>query len=415
MAMLPELLAPAGNIQCVEAAFDHGADSVYVGIGRQNLRAHCANFLPEELVTAAGIAHRNGKKLYAALNIMPDNRRMSDIEALLSRIDPHDELPDAFIVSDPGVLTACRDHFPGIELHLSTQTGTFNSRAVDFWQEHGVSRIILPRELTLGQVQEITRLAKVETEIFIHGAMCVSISGRCLLGLYLAGRHPNYGDCPQYCRLSYQIRAITPRGEIIDEELSAEEDGDATYLLNSKDLNTLPILPDLLVTGVHGLKIEGRNRSVHYIATAVTVYREALDAYAKNPGSYVPDPSWAARLDSIEHRPYTTGFYSGEIAMQDISGAKAVPQAVPVAIVRQVLDNGFSILDVKNSFAAGQTVNVLPIRKGKAPFDILIAGMKDLNGATVTRANANCLVVLESNAHLRTGDILRRMPTAPAE
>ncbi len=404
----PELLAPAGDYECLEAAFDHGADAAYIGIGPFNLRAFSPNFAVDEIPQVMYCARNRGKKVYTVLNTMPTDTQLPMVEAFIKDLARLETTPDALIVSDPGVISLCREHLPKVPLHLSTQTGSFNLRAVEFWAEQGIARVVLPREFTLEQIRVISGAGVCETEVFIHGAMCVSISGRCLLGAYLAGRHANQGDCPQPCRFRY---AIAPQGKETGDTIewfSAEEDARGVYLLNSKDLNTLPILPEIIKTGVTSLKIEGRNKSVHYVSTVVKAYRAALDRYAENPGQYTPDAAWLEALEQLDHRPYTTGFYTGEYPMQATAVSKARSRIRVVGVVKGLLRDGSAVIDVKNPFTAQEPLSILPVNKKRNPFMTSFFGIADLNNNPLERALTNRIAVVKCGDRLAVGDVIRR-------
>ena len=418
--MTPELLAPAGSFACAEAAFEHGADAVYAGIGRFNLRAHSPNFTVKEFAELVDFATDRGKRVYGVLNIMPDDQLLDFLEDTLKEMPAP---PHAFIISDAGVLSLVKEVFAGVPVHLSTQSGCFNSAAMQFWKNQGVSRVILPRELNLEQIRRLSALNVVETEVFVHGAMCVSVSGRCLLGAYLNGRHANLGDCPQPCRFKYRI---VPNEQGVDfthdgfdvEESAAEIAGEkdftkrhppenGVYLLNSKDLNTIEILPALMESGAASFKIEGRNKSAHYVASTTKVYRDAIDTYLDNPANYKAKDWWAEELEAVEHRPYTTGFYAADPIKQELFASKARAGYRLIGTVKAVV-NGSPVVDVKNSFAAAEPVNVLPVRNNQPPFELTFAQIKDLDGTESPKARPNRLAVLDGcNGKLRVGDMLR--------
>jgi putative protease len=411
---LPELLAPAADGECAEAAFNHGADAVYIGLGTYNLRAHTKNVVPSQLGPLLDFAKTRGKKVYAALNIMPDDKTLKEIEILLSTLSRQEILPDAFIVSDPGIITLCREYASCTALHLSTQTGTFNAGAADFWLKQGIQRIILPRELTLEQIAGLCRTVKAQVEVFIHGAMCVSVSGRCLLSVYTAKRHPNFGDCSQPCRLKYRIAPVYDGEGDTGEWLTVtEESGEGAmpaqvFVLNSKDLCCLPILDRIVAAGVASLKIEGRHRSTHYVSSVVKVYRAALDSLAGG-AEYAVKPEWQQELDRLDHRPYTTGFYGGEYALQDVNDNRPLPDVRIVGVVRETLAGKGVVVDVKNPFSEGDTLNVLPVKNGEMPYEITIRGITDLEGNRVERALTNRLVIVaEAEEGLGKGDMLRK-------
>ena len=410
---LPELLAPAADSECAEAAFSHGADAVYIGLGTYNLRARTKNVMHAQLGSLVDFAKTAGKKVYAALNIMPDDKTLKEMEALLSTLSGQEILPDAFIVSDPGVIALCREHAPHTALHLSTQTGTFNTKAADFWLSQGIQRFILPRELTLEQIAGLCKTVKAQVEVFIHGAMCVSVSGRCLLGVYTAKRHPNFGDCSQPCRLKYRIAPVYDNESDTGEWLTVTEEQGVgampaqAFVLNSKDLCCLAILDRIVASGVAALKIEGRHRSMHYVSSVVKVYRAALDSLAGS-AVYAVKPEWQQELDRLDHRPYTTGFYAGEYELQDVSDNRPLPDVRIVGVVREILAGKGAVVDVKNPFCEGDALNVLPMRKGKMPFEVTIRGITDLEGNRVERVLTNRLVITETEELLGKGDMLRK-------
>jgi len=421
--MIPELLAPAGTFACAEAAFAHGADAVYAGIGRFNLRAHSPNFSVEEFGELVEFAADNGKRVYCALNLIPNDQILTSLEDTLKDMAKDEIAPSAFIISDPGVLSLVGDIFPNIAIHLSTQSGCFNSASMQFWKRQGVSRVILPRELNLEQIRQLSALNITETEVFVHGAMCVSISGRCLLGAYLNGRHPNLGDCPQPCRFKYRILPVeqgvdlTHDGFDVEESWAAEAgeraaakpwvSGDGVYLLNSKDLCTIEILPALMESGVASFKIEGRNKSAHYVASATKVYRDAIDTYISAPPNYEVKGWWTEELEAIEHRPYTTGFYAADPIKQELFTSKAQAGYRLVGVVKAVM-NGLPIVDVKNSFSTTEPVNVLPVVNNHPPFDLTFDKIRELDGAECPKARPNRLVSLDGcSEKLRAGDMLR--------
>jgi Collagenase and related proteases len=419
----PELLAPAGTFECLRAGCDHGADAVYVGIGHFNLRARSGNFSIEELNNAITYVKQNDRKIYAALNIMPGDGVLDQIEDLVKSLSAMDALPDALIVSDPGVITLCRRYLGSVPLHLSTQTGTCNYLSARFWQQQGITRIVLPREMTLSQVSAFNRKAALETELFVHGAMCVSISGRCLLGAYLGGRHghANQGDCPQPCRLKYRIVPLEGdekhdgEGVTIEEFPATNGQAGEAYLLNSKDLNTLPLLPRIIETGVSALKIEGRNKGPHYVASVVKVYREALDLCLEKPTEYSVKPQWAEELDRLDHRTYTTGFYGSEDNLQEVHFSQTKAGLRIVGSVKGVLTSGEAVIDVKNPFTIEDTFNVLPVKKGEASYELRLIALTDMNGNPIDRAITHRVVIAQCGSRLRIGDMLRSAYRAAGE
>jgi putative protease len=270
--------------------------------------------------------------------------------------------------------------------------------------------------MTLEEVAAFNKKVTVETELFVHGAMCVSISGRCLLGAYLGGRHghANRGDCPQPCRLKYRIVPVEGDETSDAEGLTIEEfpgvpgPGGEAYLLNSKDLNTLSLLPNIIETGVSALKIEGRNKSPHYVASVVKVYREALDFCLENPSKYSVRPQWTEELNRLDHRTYTTGFYGSERSLQEVHFSQTLSGMRITGSVKGVLNNGEAVIDVKNPFSLEDVFNVLPVRKGEAPFELRLTSLTDINGNTIDRAITHRVVLAECGSRLRLGDMLRK-------
>jgi U32 family peptidase len=408
---LPELLAPAGDFASIDAAIDHGADALYVGIGQFNLRAHAPNFTIDDVPELLQRIHSRKKRVYFALNTMPDTEMLLGIERFLQSLLSVNMFPDAFIVSDPGVIELCSEVLPNIALHLSTQTGTFNYRSMQFWKKMGIKRVVLPRELSLEQITALNALSIMETEVFIHGAMCVSISGRCLMGAYMSQRHPNHGDCPQPCRWKYRIAANPSSAShraIQENILDAEENDEGTYLLNSKDLCTIDLLPEIIRSGVSALKIEGRNKSEHYVGTVVKAYRAALDEFKHGSGVYAVSPEWKTLLESIEHRPYTTGFYNKELSLQEIVSSKATASTRIIGIVKALLPGGIPVIDVKNSFSLNEPIEILPVNQFKMPFTLTFSHLTDLSGNEIIKPPSNRLIVAHGSCKLQPGDMLRK-------
>ncbi len=408
--MIPELLAPASNFDCIEAACRQGADAVYIGGGTLNLRAHSRPFSPRDIASAVGIAHAFDKKLYIALNTMPGEDEIGIVEDFLSVLALNATLPDALIVSDPGVVLVCKEIVPTIPLHLSTQTGTANSKSIAFWHKQGINRFVLPRELTLEEIAVLSRIPGIETEVFIHGAMCMAISGRCLMSAYMNKRHPNKGDCAQPCRLRYKVTPIfeNPRSQAPTEVYDGELEDSTTYLMNSKDLNTLAILPEIIASGVASLKIEGRNKSINYISSVVRIYRQAIDAARQDSQRYTVRDSWRVELDALDHRPYTTGFFKGEYELQALAASKAADSARMVGVVKASFGPHQYVIDIKNPFDAGEVLAVIPVQYGKDPFPTTVESIFDFNNHPLEHALTNRLAVISSSIGLREGDILRR-------
>lgn len=302
----PELLAPAGTMEKLKCAIRYGADAVYMGGPDFGLRNMAGNFTLAEMPQALALCHAHGVRCYLTINSYPADHTLSRLEGYLQELAP---LPfDAYIVSDPGVLRMIRRISPGREIHLSTQANTINHESVLFWQEQGVSQVNLAREMTLEDISATTRAVSIPCEVFVHGALCVAYSGRCLLSSAMTGRSANLGECTQPCRWKYALVEERRPGEY----QPIEEDSSGTFIYNSKDLCLLEYLPDLVRAGVGSLKIEGRMKGIHYLAGVLRIYRTALDRFCADPDGYVTDPAWMEELATISHRGYTTGFLLGD-------------------------------------------------------------------------------------------------------
>ncbi len=307
--MKPEVLSPAGNLEKLKFAVDFGADAVYLGGKLFNLRAKAGNFTLEEMEEGIRYAHEKGAKVYITLNAFARNDDFKGIERFIDEVKPLK--PDAFIVSDLGVLKTVRERAPEIEVHISTQANTTNYRAVEVYRELGAKRVVLARELSIKEIREIKKKTpEVELEVFVHGAMCMAYSGRCLLSNYFSYRESNKGACSQSCRWKYYLVEETRPGEFFP----IEEDETGTYIFNSKDLCALPLLPQLIEAGVDSLKIEGRVKSSYYVAITTSVYKRAVKVIKeKGIGAFKKElPLLLEELKKVSHRPYTLGFLKDE-------------------------------------------------------------------------------------------------------
>ncbi|MGB9826496.1 MAG: peptidase U32 family protein, partial [Desulfofundulus sp.] len=320
------------------------------------LRERAGNFTLEEMAEGVKFAHARGVKVYVAVNIFAHNQDLVDLPAYLRQLAEMGV--DAVIVSDPGVLVLVREIAPGLPVHLSTQANTTNWMAARFWQEQGVARIVLARELSLEEIREIRRQVQVPLEVFVHGAMCISYSGRCLLSNYMTGRDANRGDCAQACRWRYALVEEKRPGEYFP----VEEDARGTYILSSRDLCLLEHIPSLVEAGVDSLKIEGRVKSLHYVATVVSVYRQALDACRVDPARYQVQQRWLEELGKVSHREYTTGFFTGapvKAAQGAVDSIYHRPYTF-VGVVRDYNpDRGLALVEQRNRFARGEELEVL--------------------------------------------------------
>lgn len=300
-----ELLAPAGNLEKLKMAIIYGADAVYLGGEAFGLRANADNFTRDDLKAGLEFAHSRGKKVFVTMNIIPHN---DDFPGMPNYIRELTELGvDAIILSDPGVYSLVKGISPQMEIHLSTQANNTNYMSARFWYDHGVKRIVLARELSIKEIKEIRDKipSDLDLEIFIHGAMCISYSGRCLLSNYMTGRDSNRGLCAHPCRWQYHLMEEKRPGEYFP----VYENERGTFIFNSKDLCMIEYLPQIIDAGVTSLKIEGRMKSSYYVATVVKAYRQALDAYYELGENYKFETKWLEEVSKASHREFTTGFY----------------------------------------------------------------------------------------------------------
>jgi len=351
---IPELLAPAGNFEKLKMAVHYGADAVYLGGEDFSLRNLADNFSIPLLAEAVDYAHERGVKVYLATNIFPGN---ADLEGLRSYLEQVDRIPlDACIVADPGVLGLVREVSPHRPVHLSTQANTTNWRSALFWQRQGVSRINLARELSLKEIREVRERVDLELEVFVHGAMCISYSGRCLLSSVMTGRDANRGECAHPCRWGYALVEEQRPGMFFP----VLEDERGTFIFNSRDLCLLECLPQLVESGVDSLKIEGRMKGAHYVASVVRVYREALDSYRKDPGGFRIQSEWLDELGKISHRGYTTGFLLGRPGSGDREYRTGYLRSHEfVGLVLEVAGDGEVFMEVRNRIRSGDEVEFI--------------------------------------------------------
>lgn len=315
----PELLAPAGDLEKLKYAFAYGADAVYAGLPSYSLRTKENAFTVEDIKEGVAYAHRLKKKIYLTVNIYARNHQIDDFLQMMDILVPMGA--DGYIMSDPGLIYLTRQRYPNISIHLSTQVNTTNKAQIEFWKSQGIDRIILARELSLHEIEDSVKSVKgIDLECFVHGAMCVAISGRCLLSDYITARGSNVGQCTQTCRWKYTLleKPLSEREFVLEEEIRpgeyfpVTEDINGTYFSNSKDLCAIDILPDIVKTGVRSLKIEGRNKNLLYLATTVMVYREAIDSCFD--GSFREKlRQFKSELETLNRRGYTLGFYQGRV------------------------------------------------------------------------------------------------------
>jgi putative protease len=399
----PELLIPAGNLEKLRTAVLYGADAVYVGAAGLSLRAVQAEFKLADLEIGVREAHQKSVKVYAAINIFAKNKDLALVEASAQSLV--DIGIDGVILSDPGVLNIVQKIAPQLDIHLSTQANTTNIEAVRFWQQRAVKRIVLARELSLAEVAEIAAMApEIELELFIHGAMCVAISGRCFLSALQTGRGANQGECTQPCRWEYLLQESTRP----NQPLVLEEDQRYSYLLSSKDLCMIEYLPEILAAGVASLKIEGRMKSAYYVAVVTRTYRWALDELLKSPHTFHCRQEWLEELDRISNRGYTTGFYfAGDHRINETEPGVKYYQTydlVGTVIAYDPLASRI-LVGVRNQLTSKDQIELL---LPDATIRLDATQMKDSYGAVVREAHNGFQVYLPIREEAPTGAIIRR-------
>jgi putative protease len=401
--LLPiELLAPAGDAEKLEIAVQYGADAVYLAGKEFSLRNFSGNFSLDELAGAVNFAQGRGVKVYVACNIFARNQDRQPLETYLNHLG--DIRPDAIIIADPGVLAMARTLIPNVPIHLSTQANTTSWQSAEFWFEQGVKRINTARELTLDDIGEIAANCPVEIEAFLHGAMCISYSGRCLLSSYLSGRDSNRGMCSHPCRWNYAVVEEMRPGRY----MPIAEDDRGTYIFNAKDLCMVEHLPAMLNAGITSLKIEGRMKGVHYLATVLNVYRAALDACLNAPDTYAADPAWLTDLNRISHRGYSNGFYFGdpEQTSPHLSDQKCTPNYRFAGKVLDTVDGHRVRLQIRNKLFTNDRVEV--VSPGVFGQTDRLLTLTDQDGSPLEFAQPGSTVVAEFNRVYRTNDLIRR-------
>lgn len=377
-----ELLAPAGNMEKLQMALLYGADAVYMGGKSFGLRAFSDNFTDEELREAVAFTHRQGKKAYITVNIFPHNEDLPALPEYIRYI--RDIGADAVIISDLGVFRTIREVAPDLPIHISTQANNTNWASVKFWEELGVSRVVLAREISLEDISLIREKVDIELEAFIHGAMCISYSGRCLLSNYFThNRDANRGECAQVCRWKFNV----VEEKRPDQYYPVLEDERGTYLFNSKDLCLLAHIPQLAASGLTSFKIEGRMKSVHYVSTVTRVYRAALDAYQANPDKFAVREEWWQELNKISHRPYTSGFYFGKPTENDqiYSGSSNTQTHDFVGLVRSYdAERQVAVVEQRNNIKIGEEIEIA--QPGQPNFTQVIQSMTDMEGNPIQAA-----------------------------
>ena len=364
----PELLCPAGDLERLKMALHFGADAVYLALEQFGMRAFAGNFTPEGLREAVRLAHAAGAKVHVTCNTLPRDAELKALPAALELIQ--DAGADAVIAADFGVMQMVRRHAPRVELHVSTQFGVVNSASARALYDLGAKRVVLARELHLDEIAAIraNTPTELELETFIHGAMCVSFSGRCLLSNYMTGRDANRGQCAQPCRWEYGLVEKKRPGEVYN----IVEDG-GTFIFNSRDMCMIEHLPEVLAAGVTSMKIEGRMKSAYYVGAVTNAYRHALDAAVS--GAQL-DPVWVRETEQISHRPYSTGFYFGEPGQY--TSESAYFSGAEVCAVVDGMQDGRPLLSQRNKFSRGDTLEL--VTPDAPPVTFKAEDMRDPDG-----------------------------------
>lgn len=398
-----ELLMPAGNLKKLKTAFHFGADAVYIGGKTFSLRAFADNFTNEEIAEATNYAHSLGKKVYVTVNIFARNADLENAKSYFEFLQSANV--DAVLISDIGLVTLCKEVAPNLTIHLSTQANTTNLLAVKFWQSMGIKRVVLARELSLDEVLEINNaVPDMELEAFVHGAMCMSYSGRCLLSTYFANRSANRGACIQPCRWGYRI---TETERHASKPLDIEQDERMTYFMNSRDLRLLRHIPEIANSGIVSLKVEGRMKSEFYVATVANAYRKAIDEYLAT-GKIEHSDEYDALLETVAHRTYTDAYFDGDNLDTVCLDEGQSPEKYVFTAVVQNCANGVATVEMRNRFHTGDVVTVLSPNADIAYKSFTIGAISDTVQNTVTddAKYVQRIYAIDCPYALEQGDIL---------
>lgn len=398
-----ELLMPAGNLKKLKTAFHFGADAVYIGGKAFSLRAFADNFTNEEIVEATNYAHSLGKKVYVTVNIFARNADLENAKSYFEFLQSANV--DAVLISDIGLVSLCKEVAPNLTVHLSTQANTTNLLAVKFWQSMGVKRVVLARELSLDEVLEIhNAVPDMELEAFVHGAMCMSYSGRCLLSTYFANRSANRGACIQPCRWGYRI---TETERHASKPIDIEQDERMTYFMNSRDLRLLRHIPEIANSGIVSLKVEGRMKSEFYVATVANAYRKAIDEYLAT-GKIEHADEYDALLETVAHRTYTDAYFDGDNLDTVCLDEGQSPEKYVFTAVVQNFANGVATVEMRNRFRTGDVVTVMSPNADIAYKSFTIGAIVDTvqNAVTDDAKYVQRIYTIDCPYALEQGDIL---------
>lgn len=404
---MTELLSPAGNFEKMKAAFLYGADAVYLAYERFGMRAAADNFTLEELKEALLYAHSRGKKIYLTLNTLPRENEYPELERFIKILSEMDDKIDAAIVADAGVFALIKRVFPSLEIHISTQAGIVSSADCLFWYNLGAKRAVLARELSLEEIKMIKKNIPedMEIEVFVHGSMCISFSGRCLLSNNLVSRDANRGMCAQPCRWNYTIREEKRQ----DTAFPIEEEKEGTYIMSSKDMCMVEYMSDLIRAGITSFKIEGRMKSAYYAAVVTNAYRAAIDGYMKDGDGFVLDKRWTGELESVSHREYCTGYFFDDPMKNaqtcTMPGYMRENAYLAVAI-EDDKEKGLSLFIQRNKLCVGDKAELISPGKFGRAFEI--SEMYDENMNAIESAPHPFMkFYIKVPFEVREGDILR--------
>ena len=396
---MPELLAPAGNYEKLVTAVHYGADAVYLGGKRFSLRAKAGNFDDQTMRQGIQFAHKHQVKVYVTVNIIAHNQDFAGLDIYLAELK--DMQVDGIIISDPGILRYARKFVPSLPVHLSTQANVTNHASASFWLDQGVGRLNLARELSLTEIEEIRENVDGELEVFVHGALCISYSGRCMLSNYMTDRDANQGSCSHPCRFSYTLLEEKRPGEYFP----VEEDERGTYIFNSKDLCLLEMLPQLVAAGIDCLKIEGRMKSIFYVGGVVRVYRAALDYLAQLPLEVWEDPAairmpaqFMEEIIKTGTRGTTENFINQRPGSSEMiyTSSRAEQSFEPVAVIRR--PGAAPLVEIRNQLAPGEQIEYM--QRGTGLIPVRIVSMQDEAGDSIVKANPGNLVILKTEPQL---------------
>ena len=403
---MTELLSPAGSLPLLKTAIRYGADAVYIGGEMYGLRAKAKNFTLADMAEGVAYCKNAGKKLYVTANITAHNR---DLEGVRKYFTELNEIgPDAVIISDPGVFSIAKETLtPEIAIHISTQANNVNAETFRFWYNLGASRVVCGRELSLREITEIRKCLPegAEIEAFVHGAMCISYSGRCLLSNYLTGRDANLGACTHPCRWRYALVEETRPGEY----LPIEENERGTYIMNSKDLCMISHVPELIAAGIDSFKVEGRMKHALYVATVTRAYRRAIDAVSESLDKYLQIlPSLEAEIRACEGRELTTGFYFGHPGADSMSydGGDVPESSIYLGTIERIGDDGYAEFTQKNKFLVGDTITIMKPNGDNIRAEV--TAMQDEAGVSIESCpHPSRTVRILLSVRPETGDVMR--------